>query len=71
MSISKLLLADAVDTATTDSNVTDRNHHDLPLRKVAPGAYRAYEELAGSVSLARSRASISLRISFCFCSVMG
>ena len=52
MSISKLLLADAVDT-TTDSDVTDRNHRDFPLRKVAPGAYRAYEALAGGVSLAR------------------
>jgi|GEM_PF-1630806 hypothetical protein len=41
MSISKLLLADAVDTATTDSDVTDRNHRDFPHRKVAPGVYRA------------------------------
>lgn len=32
---------------------------------------RIYEELTDGVLLARSRASISLRISFCLCSVMG
>ena len=61
----------ATDTVIIDSEVTDRNHHDFPLRKLAPGAYRAYGELTDGVLLARSRASISLRISFCLCSVMG
>jgi len=61
----------ATDTVIIDSDVTDRNHHDFPLRKLAPGAYRAYGELTDGVLLARSRASISLRISFCLCSVMG